>query len=178
MCVKTCCCCLSLEVGTQIICIFNLLVPLAEAGYCLYVAVHLPLTEIKVTSIYIVLIVLAIFELFCAAVFTYGTFKKQASFLWPWLVLAWLKAVLLLVLFVVGATVLALQLQQGAVEITLVVVYIVYAVILLYFSCVGNSRRREIQADTYAHYAPRRTRSNSAIVRNVYVPMTKQLDGA
>ncbi|KAI5638223.1 hypothetical protein NE865_09169 [Phthorimaea operculella] len=173
---KTFFCCMSLEVGTQIISFLNLLAPIAETAYCLYVAFTLPLTEIKVTSIYVVLAVLGIFEFFCATVFLYGTFKKQPSFLWPWLALAWLKAAVLLVLFVVWVTLMSITSYTHYSEIILVVVFIVYALILIYFGCVSNSRRRELQSETYSQYAPRRTRSNSAIVKNVYVPITKPLN--
>ncbi|XP_026332533.1 uncharacterized protein LOC113239668 [Hyposmocoma kahamanoa] len=107
--ITTCCCCISLEIGAQIISIISLIVALADTAYCVWSAIMLPLVQIKIITAFIIVAIMALFETFCACLLICGVFMKKANFTVPWLVLAWVKSIACLVVAAFGIAVLVLK---------------------------------------------------------------------
>ncbi|XP_063828408.1 uncharacterized protein LOC135077790 [Ostrinia nubilalis] len=76
-----------------------------------------------------------------------GAFWKKPVFFLPWVVVASLTSLPLMVTCVVGMVTLPLRhanADSAADESCIISMYFVHAILLFYFSCVVNSRRKEL----------------------------------
>ncbi|XP_075977077.1 uncharacterized protein LOC142977206 [Anticarsia gemmatalis] len=149
--VDNCCCCFTLDLGTKITSIFftvtsicTLVVygPLAVLNY------SLPPARLY---FYSSLAVLAVFEIIIGSLLIHGAFNRKPQYTWPWIVLAWWKGVILILLTVAGGVALA---YSGSLDITaeaspVISAYFVYSALLLYLASVVNSRRQELVLENY-----------------------------
>ncbi|KAF9414911.1 hypothetical protein HW555_007302 [Spodoptera exigua] len=148
--VDNCCCCFSLELGSKIIgilytflavCAILVYAPLAAMG-------DLPQSRL---IFYVTLSLLAFVEVFIGGLLIHGSFKRKPQLMWPWLVLAWWKGLVLVVLTVAGMVLLTFSrnIDTIAEASAVISVYFVYSALLLYFAVVVNSRRQELVLENY-----------------------------
>ncbi|XP_026730513.1 uncharacterized protein LOC113495780 [Trichoplusia ni] len=149
--VDNCCCCFSLEWGTKAIGIlFTLTSVCTVLVYAPLAVMSHSLPHVRLIF-YATLAVLAVFEIFIGGLLIHGAFKRKPHFTWPWLVLAWWKGLVLMLLTVAGLVLLTFSRDVDTIaEASAVIsVYFVYSAILIYFAVVVNSRRQEMVHDNY-----------------------------
>uniref|UniRef100_A0A2A4JI92 DUF7027 domain-containing protein n=2 Tax=Heliothis virescens TaxID=7102 RepID=A0A2A4JI92_HELVI len=149
--VDNCCCCFSLELGTKMIGIVY--TALSVCAVLVYAPLAIMSDSLPQTRLifYATLAVLAVVEIFIGSLLIHGAFKRKPQFTWPWLVLAWWKGLVLLVLTVAGMVLLTFNRDVDTItEASAVIsVYFVYSALLLYFAVVVNSRRQELVLENY-----------------------------
>lgn len=149
--VDNCCCCFSLDAGTKTISIIYTV----SSVFTLLVYSPLALLDASLPParlyFYSSLAVLSILEIAIGGVLIHGAFNKKPQCTWAWLVLAWWKGVVLLILTVAALTALIFSGSMDLIADTspVVSVYFIYSAILLYFACVVNSRRQELVLENY-----------------------------
>ncbi|XP_069359844.1 uncharacterized protein [Maniola hyperantus] len=154
MCVplSRCCFCMSLDVGSKVISIINLMSSVM-IGMVYGTAAMLPAPVAENRKIvYAIIASIAMFQVLIGCLLIYGVFGKKPWLILPWLVTSWVFCLTLLALTVFGSILTALQYAAGeetAAEVsTMASVYCVYGVVLYYFASVINSRRGEMLRDS------------------------------
>ncbi|CAF4831922.1 unnamed protein product [Pieris macdunnoughi] len=148
---SNCCCCISLSVGAKIVAILSLMTSTCTVlVYGTAALLPRPDTEIRRIS-YVVVAAAAVIKFIMACLMAYGAFQKKPKFLLPWLLTAWIYAVILLIASLFGSILIALKVAKNmetTSEVsTMVSAYFIYAIILYYFASVVNSRREEMLRD-------------------------------
>ncbi|CAB3223333.1 unnamed protein product [Arctia plantaginis] len=149
--VNTCCVCLSLDAGTKIISLFFTI-----SSACILV-VYGPMAALNDTLpparlyFYVCLAVLAIVEIGIGGLLIRGAFKRKPQWMWPWIVLAWWKGIVLIFLSIAGAVALAMNasLQLTAENGPVIAAYFIYSNLLLYSAVIVNGRRQELVLENY-----------------------------
>ncbi|XP_041981375.1 uncharacterized protein LOC121734821 [Aricia agestis] len=138
----TCCFCISLDVGSKIISILNLV--FSTLTVVVYgSAALLPHVAESRRVVYAAVAAAAMLHLLAGAALAYGTCRKKPSYLLPWAIVACVSGAALTGLAVLGAALLVTGVRNTEVS-TMVSVYFVQGVMLYYLSSVVSSRRQEI----------------------------------
>ncbi|KAI8432477.1 hypothetical protein MSG28_004860 [Choristoneura fumiferana] len=163
----TCCCCVNLDIGSKIIgFVWTLLAALVSALYAVPVALlQMPSSTMLFFS---TVFITSLMQFITGCMMIVGLFQKRPALMWPWLTISWFLGGGLLLIACIGFVLLYIDERAGQSISYVSSAYVVYSLVLLYFTTVVRSRRDEIQ-DELKWQSGKRLMRPVALKENIYV---------
>ncbi|CAH2041224.1 unnamed protein product, partial [Iphiclides podalirius] len=161
--VEVCCFCVTLEAGSKIVAVVNLvLAALISLTYGSTAATlsYLPSSR---RIFYGLVCAAAVGQLLLGSTMTYGAFRRKPRLLWIWVRVAWLSSLVFVAMAILGSVVLTMDTSTAdSSEVsTMASAYLIYGAGLYYSASVVNSRRLEIVREDQNEAASRLMRQQN-----------------